>query len=231
MTRDVLILRPEPAASESALRAKSLGLQPIVAPLFETKPIPWDPPGRPPFDAVLMTSANAARLGGPKLEAFFDLPCYAVGAATAQAAALAGFSDIRTGPADGAALARMAEEQGVRHGLHLCGRDHIPLSCGRLSVTACPVYAAEAADSLPSRAVSALMDGTLILLHSPRAAETFGKLVDEGGVDRARVTLAAISPAAAEAAGGGWAAKSIAAHPRDESLLELAARLCGVKVP
>ncbi|MEA3064722.1 MAG: hypothetical protein QOJ27_1168, partial [Sphingomonadales bacterium] len=40
------------------------------------------------------------------------------------------------------------------------------------------------------------------------------------------IRVAAISAAAAEAAGEGWAAKAVAAAPRDQALLELAAKLC-----
>ena len=46
------------------------------------------------------------------------------------------------------------------------------------------------------------------------------------GIDRATVRLAAISPAAAEAAGEGWKSLSVADMPRDHALLELAASLC-----
>jgi uroporphyrinogen-III synthase len=44
--------------------------------------------------------------------------------------------------------------------------------------------------------------------------------------DRAPISLAAISAAAADAAGPGWAAVHVADRPRDHALLELAARLC-----
>jgi len=44
--------------------------------------------------------------------------------------------------------------------------------------------------------------------------------------DRSSVSVIAISPAAAQAAGDGWALKAVAAAPRDEALLELAVKLC-----
>jgi uroporphyrinogen-III synthase len=58
------------------------------------------------FDAVMLTSANAARLAGDAMASFTALPCYAVGEASAAAAADAGFADIRVGPSDGAACWR-----------------------------------------------------------------------------------------------------------------------------
>jgi uroporphyrinogen-III synthase len=66
-----------------------------------------------------------------------------------------------------------------------------------------------------------------VLLHSPRAAETFARLAP----DRGGVRIAGISETAAQAAGEGWASRHAAAAPRDEALLELAAALCHIASP
>ena len=221
MESDVLILRPEPGASESAARARALGLAPVVAPLFEVRPVAWAPP-EGAAEALLLTSANAARHGGPQLASLRHLPCYAVGEATAAAARAAGSEDVRTGPGDGAAAVAMMAGDGVRRALHLCGRDHLPLRHDGVAIERRIVYEAVAADRLPAAAVDALVSGALVLLHSPRAASTFAGLVAE----RSGVRIAAISAAAAEAAGDGWAEVAVAPEPRDQPLLELAARLC-----
>ena len=68
--------------------------------------------------------------------------------------------------------------------------------------------------------------GSVALIHSPRAGARFAALIDEAGVERASVAIAAISSAAAEAAGEGWDAIEIAATCDDEALLALAERLC-----
>jgi uroporphyrinogen-III synthase len=60
------------------------------------------------------------------------------------------------------------------------------------------------------------------LIHSPRAGRRFTELVE----DRSSISIAAISPAAAEAVGGGWKLVASAEHPTDDALLALAARLC-----
>lgn len=211
----LLILRPQPGADETAARAKALGLEPVVAPLFEVRPLAWTAPAGP-FDAVMLTSANAARHAGAGLAPFLGLPCFVVGEATAEAAQTAGFTDIRTGPADGAALVEELAAAGIAAALHLCGREHIPLA-GAVRIADVPVYAAEAVGAFPVEA-----RGALVLLHSPRAAVRFAELVSE----RSAIRIAAISAATAEAAGKGWASVSIAARPRDEALLELAAKLC-----
>jgi uroporphyrinogen-III synthase len=199
-----------------------MGLDPVTAPLFDVRPLAWEPP-QVRFDAILLTSAHAARCAGRPSAG----PCYAVGEATATAARAAGFEDVRVGPADGAAVVAMMAGDGVRSALHLCGREHIPLDTGGLSIERQIVYAADVVAELPAAARSALARGALVLLHSPRAAATFAALTR----DRATVHLAAISRAAADAAGEGWAGKDVAGAPRDEALLELAARLCHIAPP
>jgi len=209
----LLIVRPRPGADESAARARFMGLEPIVAPLFETRAIDWVPPDPGRFDALLLTSANAARLGGEGLLPLLALPCYAVGARTAQAARAAGFADVRTGPSDGFALAAMAGRDGAKKLLHLGGRDHVALA-GAAHVA---VYASEPIGALPPD-----LGEALVLLHSPRAAARFAGLA----ADRGKIVIAAISAQAAAAAGAGWKKVAVAAAPHDEALLELAAKLC-----
>jgi len=222
----ILILRPQPGADETARRARNMGLEARIAPLFTVRPLDWEPPDPVGIDAVLLTSANGARHAGPAAGGFVDRPCYAVGEATALAAREAGFADVRTGASDGAALLEKAAAEGVMRALHLCGRDHLPLEHSPVIVIRRIVYAAELADGLPPAAAAAMASGVVALLHSPRAARTFAKLADEAGIDRGSVTIAAISPAALESAGGGWAVAEAALQPRDEALLELAAKLC-----
>jgi uroporphyrinogen-III synthase len=62
------------------------------------------------------------------------------------------------------------------------------------------------------------------LIHSPRAARRFAELTDARG--RESIAIVAISPAAADAAGAGWAQVDAADKPTDEALLALAERLC-----
>lgn len=216
MTR-LLILRPEPGAGETAERAVSLGLDAIVAPLFQIRPVAWTVP-EGDFDALLLTSANGPRHGG----ALPNLPAYTVGDATAAAAREAGVAKVVNGPSDGLAALALAAGDGCKRVLHLCGRDHVALHWPGVHVERQIVYAAEAVPSLPAGARRAIAGGALILLHSPRAARRLGALV----ADRSSIRIAAISRATADAAGGGWAGLSVAAVPRDEALLELAAQLC-----
>ena len=223
MSGAVLILRPQPGADESAERARRLGLATVVTPLFRVEPLDWQPPDPAEFEAVMLTSANAARHGGPQLALFRHLPAFAVGEATAEAAAEAGFADIRPGPVDADALVAMMADQGFGSAIHPCGEDHIAPGLVGLRLHSVPVYRAIAGDALEGRALAALEDGALALLHSPRAAALFSTLA---APYRARVAIAAISANVAEAAGPGWRSVAIADRPRDQALLELAAKLC-----
>ena len=223
MSWPMLILRPQPGADETAARALQHGLTPVVAPLFSVRPLGWDAPDPAGFDAVMLTSANAARQAGDGLTPFLELPCYALGEATAKAARDAGFADIRIGPSDGAGLLEMMDMNGVESAFHPCGRDRRDFGTSAVRLVDIPVYTAEPVRRLPPEAAAAVREGALVLLHSPRAAALFAQLF-EG--DRAFVDLAALSTAVAAAAGEGWRSVAVAPQPRDQALLELATKLC-----
>jgi uroporphyrinogen-III synthase len=220
----VLILRPEPGASETAARARTMGMEAVVAPLFAIRPLAWDPPDPAAFDAILLTSAHGARQAGAGLARYLALPCFAVGAASAAAARAAGFVEVIEGEGDGEALAAATARAGIRSALHLHGRDHLPLSAPGVAIAKRAVYAADAVDALSEAALAALAAGALALVHSPRGGALLASLV----ADRASIRLAAISAAAARAAGPGWAEVAAARAPNDPALLELAAKLCNI---
>lgn len=207
MTR-LLILRPQPGADETAARARKMGFDVLVHPLFLVRPLAWEAPDPALFDAILMTSANAARHGGPQLDALRHLPVHAVGAVTARAARDAGFATVIAGTDDGAAA--LAGIAGKRV-LHLAGREHIAYP----GVTTRLLYAAdETAEPPPGTDIA--------LLHSPRAARLYARCVP----DRASTAIVTMSRKVASAAGPGWRSVAVAENPTDESLLAAAARLC-----
>ena len=219
--RRLVILRPEPGASASVERAKRLGLDAVSMPLFGVNPLEWTPPDPNIFDAVLVTSANALRHAGAGLDLFRHLPVHAVGEATADAAREAGFADVAAGKSDVDALLAS-----LPSGLRLfypCGRDRRDLSAARQAILSVPVYAAEA---LPMPEGFADIADAVVAVHSPRAGERLAELADTAGIARSSVRIAAISEAAASAAGSGWETVMGAAKPNDAALLELAARLC-----
>jgi uroporphyrinogen-III synthase len=213
----VLVLRPEPGATATVQRARELGLDAIAMPLFEVEPLEWDPPGPDGFDGLLLTSANAVRHGGEGLRRFLSLPVYAVGEATADAARTAGFNVSTTGQAD---VERLLQSVGPGLKLlHLCGEERKSHSALQ-EILAIPVYRSNAIEHVDLSGGA----GAVALVHSPRAGLRLAELV----ADRGSISVAAISPAAAAAAGTGWVTIDAADMPSDEALLALAARLCNI---
>lgn len=215
--RRLFVFRPEPGASQTVERAKAVGLDVTSIPLFEVEPVEWEAPDPADFDAILLTSANAVNGAGEQLERLRALPVYAVGEATATAANVAGLGVALTGNAgiDGL-LAKVPE--GARL-IHLCGEDRRPVQSAH-AISAVVVYRSRA---LASPALNGL-DGNVAVVHSPRAAQRLAELTEVA--QRANTRVAAISLAAAEAAGPGWREVRAASEPTDAALLALAARLC-----
>lgn len=212
--RRVLVLRPEPGASETVARARARGLDAVAIPLFAIEPMAWEVPDVARFDAVLFTSANAVRSAGDQLRALAALPAYAVGETTAAAAREAGFEVVATGDS-GVDRLLQTIDPGLAL-LHLCGLDRREPAEAPHKMTPLVVYRAKPVEppELPASGV--------VLIHSPRAARRLAELVNE----RSGIAIAAISPAAAAAAGGGWAAVEVADRPNDDALLAVAERLC-----
>ncbi|HEX6742014.1 MAG TPA: uroporphyrinogen-III synthase [Sphingomicrobium sp.] len=213
--RRLIVLRPEPGASETVARARRRGLKALAIPLFAIEPLDWTVPTGE-FDGLLLTSANAVREAGAALHALRRLPVYAVGEQTAVAARGAGLSVAATGEAGVAGL--LASLGSDLRLLHLSGEDRTETAGAAQRITAVPVYRSKACEPVDlGQAI-----GNVVLVHSTRAGRRLDELLDE----RASIAIAALSGAAAAAAGVGWEQVEIAERPSDAALLALAARLC-----
>lgn len=223
----VLVTRPQPGADTTAERLSALGHDVRTAPLFTVHSLQWSPPGEV-IDALMVTSANAMRLSGPLLEAWRALPCYAVGEATAKAAAERGFTRIIVGDGDASALAAQMAADGVGVALHLAGREHRAVAGGALRIVTRTVYAADPVGRLGADVESALSAGTVdrVLLYSARAAGAFAALMDGAGIDRGGVALGAMSDRVADAAGEGWRGIAVAPAPVEDQLFAACGLLC-----
>ena len=215
----LLILRPEPGATTTAARARALGFAPIIAPLFKVLAIDWVAPDPTAYDCVMLTSAQAARLGGAQLAQFAHLPTYTVGVATAAAARAAGFVDVRSGDGNVKMLLQQIAADGCKHVLHLTGEHHQDTGAETPMIDRRIVYAAQGVEPPP-----VLPATPIVLIHSPRAAARLAEIIPTQ--ERASRTIIAISAAAARVAGAGWAAIHIAAAPNDDGLLARAAEAC-----
>ena len=217
--RKVVVVRPEPGASETLAKARELSLEPVSVPLFDIEAMDWAMPDGA-FDGVLLTSANAVRQAGDALQELRALPAYAVGDATAEAARDAGFDIKATGDAGVERLLGSIDQE-LRL-IHLCGEDRKQVTA-RQEITPVAVYRSKAV-------VGPKLDrlnGNVVLVHSPRAGARLGELVE----DKSDIAIVAISKAAADAAGGGWESVQAANEPTDDAMLALAAELCNKPHP
>lgn len=217
MSRRVAILRPEPGNAATAARLRDAGLDPLLLPLFEVRPLDWTPPDAAGFDGLLLTSANAVRHGGAGLAVLKALPVLAVGDATAAAARAAGFAVTQSGSADVAAL--LHDAPGFARLLWLAGHDRTAIAHPALAA-AIPVYASD--PLVLAAADAALLEGSVALIHSARAGAQLAAEIARHGIPRSTIRIAAISDTAAGAAGPGWAATGIAATADDAALIAAA---------
>jgi uroporphyrinogen-III synthase len=231
----VLLVRPLADAERSAEALRRAGHEPVVAPVLRVVST-GAPALAGPFDAILLTSANAVSAlltlpGGERP------PVFAVGARTAAAAEAAGLTVRATASgsaADLAALIRASLPLGAAL-LHVAGRDRKAepersLGAAGYRVGTWESYAAEPVPALPDPARAELDAGRLdaILHYSERSAATLLALAEAAGLGPAlhRVAHLCLSPAIADLLrAAGLPRVASAAHPRQDALLERLAEL------
>ena len=101
----VLITRPEPGATQTAARVRSLGFVPVIAPVLSITKRQAQSPNH--VAATVLTSRNAILACSSSLH---GCPVFAVGAATAACAAHAGFDQIFSAGGNATALATLIAE-------------------------------------------------------------------------------------------------------------------------
>lgn len=224
MPRPAIVLRPEPGLAETLARLRERGIEGVGAPLFTIEPVAWTAPDPAQFDAILVGSANVFRHGGEGLKRLAGLPVHAVGPRTAQAARDAGFTvaDIAGGELQ-PLVSRMAAPQRL---LRLAGEKRVALSPPvGVEVTERVVYRAVPLP-LAGEVAARLAVGAVILLHSGEAARHFAKECKRLAIDRSRLSLAALAPRIAAAAGDGWQSVEWAEQPAELALLALSVQMC-----
>lgn len=220
----LLALRPEPGLTATLDKARRVGLSIDGLALSEIQPIAWQCPDPAAFDGLLIGSANAFLHGGANLALMTDKPVYAVGEATAAAARAAGFSVAMTG--SGGLQGVLDAIAAPCHLLRIAGEEHVPLTApGGVTFTEVIAYRSVALPLDPAAPLLAA-GKALVLLHSAATARHCAQECDRLGVARERVSLAALGPRIAAAAGSGWAAIHTAARPDEVALLAMARELC-----
>ncbi len=224
MSRPLVILRPEPGCSETLVAARKRGLEAIGASLFEIEPVDWTLHDAAAVDALLIGSANAFRHGGEGLRVLRALPVWAVGKRTAAVARDFGFGVERTGCGG---LQKLIEKVAApTRFLRLTGEAHLALDPpAGVTIVQRIVYRA-APRSLSETAVSVLRRGGVAALHSAEAARHFADECDRLSIPRAAVSIAALGPRVADAAGAGWQSVRVAGETSDPALLAMLDDMC-----
>src|SRR5258708_16884060 len=113
----LLVTRPESDGQRVAAALRTRGHQVLLAPLMSIETIEGIDLGTS-HSAVLMTSANAARALAtyPERRELVALPVFTVGRRTAEAAAVVGFTDVRSADGNADDLARLIHDQLARGG-------------------------------------------------------------------------------------------------------------------
>ena len=230
----VLVTRPEPGASRTARRLEAMGYEPVVLPLSETRSLAVDLTTLPAGTAaVVLTSANAVRHAPSELlRRVAALPCFVVGAATAEAARTAGFADVREGPGDADGLARiLIAERLSGPAVYVCGRLRRPDFETTLVDSGIKIHAIETYDTValaPNDLPAAIGPGDAALLYSAVAAEAFAVLAARPeGVGLRRLRLLCLSDRIARPLLSRFGTSiAVAAKPDEASLLSL---LCSLE--
>ncbi|NKB48061.1 MAG: uroporphyrinogen-III synthase [Alphaproteobacteria bacterium] len=187
----VLLTRPRPDSEETARLLAAQNIETVIAPLIEISDIPGAAPDLEDVQALLVTSANGARALA-RATARRDLPLFAVGDASAAAAAESGFSKVTSANGDVAALAAVVRDQlspengALFHaaGSVVAGDLAGDLTAAGFEVRRAQLYSAQTAGRLPEVARRALNDSAVdaALFYSPRTAAQFAKLVESAGL-------------------------------------------------
>lgn len=231
----VLVFRPQPDAERSAEALRGRGQRPVVAPLFTVVPSAQPMPAGP-FDALVLTSANAVPALAEAPPAWRSLPAFCVGSRTASAAREAGFTahSAKGNRADLLALIREALPP-ARKLLLVAGHDRhedLPerLRAAGHEVAIWTAYEAKAVEALPEPAAEALRSGQAdaALHYSPRSAQVFLGLADQAGLAeqaRALPQLALSAEIAAPLIAAGADTVLVAEHPEEAALFAALAQL------
>ncbi len=197
----LLVTRPEPDAEETAARLAAMGHEALLQPMLRV--VFSDPPEALPEPlALIATSRNGVRAlaAWPIAAAWRGKPLFVTGEGTAQTAATTGFTDIRSGGADAAALAnRIVRDLQTGGGpiVYAAARDRTGALAGGLTAAGYDVrtveaYRAEPVAALDPAVVEALRAGRIdgILFFSRRTAEAFVAAVETAGLSEALATIA-----------------------------------------
>lgn len=188
----LIITRPQPAASRTAIKLQNLGYETIVSPVLEIVDTGAEIP-QADYAALIITSANA--LGILEQRGLSDLlrktPLFVVGDATAEKAQLLGFTRVDSASGTAIELADLIVQKVKPTGgkapivLYLSGEDTTSglatsIEKSGLNLSAVAIYNAKLVDQLTEKSMECLRNNAPVglLLYSARSAVQIAKIIE-----------------------------------------------------
>ncbi len=241
-----LITRPMEDAVTLAKLLRDRNIDPVIEPMLMIQPIAGETLDLAGVQAILLTSANGARVLARHIsgenDALLRLPVFCVGKVTAKAARDAGFDNIESADGDvdalaGLAAARLDPKAGTL--VHIAGSRVAGDLSGLLmdkgfAVHRAVLYQARKPEALSPALADRLksQDIGLVLFFSAATAQNFVDLVAAAGLGSALapVTALCLSQAVATALvrteGSAWARVRVAPRPDLDGMMDLVDDVC-----
>jgi uroporphyrinogen-III synthase len=233
----VLVTRPEPDGERTAQKLRARGCDALLAPVLRVELLHAADLGAGPWDAVAMTSANAAHAlkQHPRCMELVGLPVLTVGRRTAEAARVVGFTEVASADGNERALAQLIggrHDDGIKI-LYLAGEDR----AGDLAAAVAPqgvrvdtvvVYRAVAARHLTPAIAAALKAGAIdgVTHFSRRSAAVYLDCARAAGVLDSALTpfhYCLSQAVAGPLIAAGARQVAVAKSPEENALLDLVA--------
>ena len=227
----VVVTRPQVDGERTATALRTRGHEVLVAPLMRVETIVGDLDGE--WGAVVITSANAVNAIGDARarKDLIKLPLFAVGERSAEAARLAGFTNVTSANGDVRDLVRLIAAHRVDGKallLYLAGEDRAVDLLGELSsrgiVAEMRIVYRAVTEPFPPALIEALKAGEVdaVMHFSRRSADNYVAGAKKAGIARSALAVRhlCLSAQVAEPLAGANRI-AIAARPDEAALIEL----------
>jgi uroporphyrinogen-III synthase len=228
----VLLTRPQTLSEALAAKMWALGYACVIEPLLTITPVHSPMPDFTTIQAVMVTSGNAFAALPQVPPSVLDLPCFCVGAKTADLAHAYGFKRVLHAFGDGTELARLIEATLIDRGkgiMHIAGRDidcqaGDALTQANFTIDPWVVYDAQSVTTFAPSTLESIRHKKIdvVLLFSRRTALTFTRLIRSHQLEACCATLDAIGlsvPVTSALDSLPWRTLTAASHPTEDAVI------------
>ncbi len=206
----ILITRPIKQAIATQQELELRGYNSVIYPLLEIHPESFEVDFSK-YDAVIITSQNAAEIVLPKIN---NIPLFLVGA---ESATILHDKNIQCVAQDARELLEKVKTYPYKNYLYLSG-DHISTRIDQqLQAERIVIYKSVAVTKLPKDILEYI---TCVLFYSARTAETFAKLIGNYNLNKCKA-LCISQKTADQIANLNWKSVEVSKKPDENSLLKL----------